>query len=85
MLGIQTKYIAPTNSRGSRIKAWANKDIHVTIPFPYGDSEPMCYFRAVEALVKKYNLTEWNINNMTYGGTPEGMVFCFKESTVKGA
>ena len=82
MLGIQAKYIGPTNTRGARIKAWANKDIQVTIPYPYGDSEPMCYFRAVEALVKKHNL-QWPIEEMTYGGTPEGMVFCFKDSTVK--
>jgi hypothetical protein len=81
MLGIQTKYIAPTNTRGSRIKAWANKDIYVTIPYPYGDSEPMVYFRAVEALVKKYDL-QWPIEDMTYGGTPDGMVFCFKDSKV---
>jgi len=83
MLGITTKYLSPTNTRGARIKAWASKDIQVTIPYSYGDSEPMVYFRAVEALVKKYDL-QWPINEMTYGGTPDGMVFCFKDSIVRG-
>jgi hypothetical protein len=87
MIAILTKYIGPTNSRGSRIKAYTadwgdRKGFSVTIPYPYEHSQEMSHFLAVKALVKKHNL-DWNLDEMRYGSTEKGYVFCFNHSIVK--
>lgn len=76
MIAIQTKYIGATNTRGSRIKAFTSSGFSVTIPYPYHESYEICHFEAVKALVKKHNL-DWNLENMRFGGTENGYVFCF--------
>ena len=81
MLAITTKYIPATNTRGSRIKAQADK-FTVTIPYPHELSGHKVHFKAVESLIEKYNL-DWDIRNMRYGATMKGgYVFCFDASTV---
>lgn len=82
MIAIQTKYLGPTNSRGSRIKAWTASGFSVTIAYPYELSYEKCHFQAVKALVEKHNL-DWNLDNMRYGGIQQGYVFCFEHSIVK--
>lgn len=82
MIAIQTKYLGPTNSRGSRIKAWTASGFSATISFPHEFSHEVCHFQAVKALVEKYKL-DWNLDNMRYGGTENGYVFCFDHSIVK--
>jgi hypothetical protein len=82
MIAIQTKYISPTNTRGSRIKAWTSTGFSATIPYPYADSYEIAHFQAVKEMIKKHNL-DWNTDGMTFGGTEKGYVFCFKHSTVK--
>ena len=82
MIAIQTKYIPASNTRGSRIKAWASNGFSVTIPYPHQFSFEACYFQAVKALIEKHNL-DWNIENMRYGGTDNGYVFCFANSIVE--
>lgn len=78
---IKTKYIGPTNSRGSRIKASMGK-FSVTIPYPHEFSYEVCHFQAVKALVTKHDL-QVDIDNMGYGGDDNGYYFTFKHSVMK--
>jgi len=89
MLGITTKYISPTNTRGSRIKAsvwnWAkDKEESITISYPYSHSGELCHFEAVKALVKKLDL-QVSLNNMRFGGLRNGYCFTFESSIVREA
>lgn len=54
MQAIQTRYLGPTNSRGSRIKATAAAG-SVTIPFPYELSGQAVHRAAAQALADKFN------------------------------
>lgn len=77
---IKTKFLSPTNSRGSRIKAMAN-GFTVTISYPYAKNYEMAHYEAVKALVEKHNL-DWDISNMGYGSDENGYFFTFKHSTL---
>jgi hypothetical protein len=81
MIAIQTKYCSPTNSRGSRIKAWTSNGHVVYVPFMHELSHEMLYFQAAKALVEKYKL-DWDLTNARYGGTESGYVFCFANAIV---
>jgi hypothetical protein len=84
MIAIQTKYLSATNTKGSRIKAWAaGREWSVTIPYPHELSHEHVHFAAVKAYVKKYKL-DWDITNMRFGGTEHGYVFCFDASKMEG-
>jgi hypothetical protein len=82
MIAIQTKYISPTNTRGSRIKAYTETGFTVTIPYDYSLNHEKVHFKAVKALVEKHNL-DWDLDGMTYGGVKNGYVFCFNHSKVE--
>ena len=82
MRAIYTTYLRPTNTRGSRIKAYTLGGLSVVVDFDYALSEEARHFQAVKALVDKYNLTEWPINDMCSGDAPGGYVFCFRQSKV---
>jgi hypothetical protein len=82
MIAIETKYLAPTNSRGSRIKAFTCNGHSVSISYDYSLSNERLHFEAVKALVAKHKL-DWDISNMVYGGTKGGYVFCFSNSTIE--
>ena len=88
MIAIHTKYIGPTNIRGSRIKAYTYgmglKGFTATIPYPYELSGELCHFEAVKALVKN-NKLDWDLDNMRYGDSADGkgFSFCFDHSVVK--
>lgn len=83
MIAIQTKYIGATNTRGNRIKAWTENGQSVSIPYPHDvEKHEVCHFQAVKALVQKHGL-DWDLNEMRYGGTEKGFVFCFADSIVK--
>lgn len=84
MIAIHTKYIGPTNTRGSRIKAYTRSGFSATIPYPHELSYERCHFEAVKALVKKHNL-DWNLDNMRFGDSADGKgyVFCFDHSIVE--
>jgi hypothetical protein len=84
MIAIQTKFLPVTNSRGSRIKAWTSTGFSVTISYPHEESFELSHFKAVEALVTKYQL-DWDLSGMRWGGTKTGYVFCFADSIVKTA
>ena len=89
MLAIHTKFIAPTNSRGARIKAYTSgygdiKGFTATIAYPYHESGHMCHFEAVKALVSK-NKLDWTLEGMRYGDSADGKgySFCFDMSKVE--
>jgi hypothetical protein len=86
MIAIQTKYIPPSNIKGSRIKAWVDSDMghnfSVYISYPHHLSHEMVHYEAVKALIDKHKL-DWDINNMAYGGVKNGYVFCFLDSKVE--
>lgn len=81
MIAIQTKYCGPTNTRGSRIKAWTCNGHKVYVPYQHELSGEALYFQAAKALIEKYKL-DWDTSNICYGGTENGYVFCFGESVV---
>lgn len=81
MVVIKTKYIEPTNTRGSRIKASAN-GFTVTISYDYSLSDVHVHFKAVEALIEKHDL-DWDVSNMGYGSDNEGYYFTFKHSVME--
>jgi hypothetical protein len=88
MIAIHTKYIAPTNNRGSRIKAYTagwgdRKGFEVTISYPHELSYEKCHFEAVKALVEKHKL-DWDLSNMRWGDSADGKgyVFCFDASII---
>jgi len=89
MIAIHTKYISPTNTRGSRIKAYtanwgSSKGFSVTIPYDYSLSDVALHFKAVKALVDKNNL-DWDLSDMRYGDSADarGFSFCFDCSRVE--
>ena len=80
MKAIQTKYLAATNTRGSRIKATAG-NMSATVPYNHAMSDEAVHFEAVKELVKK-NCLDWDISEMVFGGIRDGYVFCFPESII---
>jgi len=75
MKAIECKYLAPTDHRGSRIKATAGKGISVTIPYDYSLSTYELYEAAALALIEKRG---WRNGMKIKGGDTEtGMVFVF--------
>ncbi len=81
MVIIKTKYVKPTNSRGSRIKAEAN-GFTASVPYPHHESYELAHFEAVKALIEKHNL-DWDISNMGYGSDNNGYYFTFKHSVME--
>jgi hypothetical protein len=81
MVAIQTKYIGPTNTRGSRIKAWTDTGFSVTIGYDYSLDDEARHFKAVKAMVESNDL-DWDLKDMRCGGTKNGYVFCFSHSVV---
>ena len=80
---IKTKYIAPSNTRGSRIKASMNK-FSVSIPYPHEfNYDELSHFQAVKALVLKHDL-QVDIDSMGFGSDDNGYYFTFKHSVING-
>lgn len=53
MQAIQTRYLKPTDTKGSRIKAWAAAG-SITIGYPHELSGQACHRKAAEALAAKF-------------------------------
>ena len=88
MIAIHTKYLNPTNSNGSRIKAYVasyggKKGFSVTIPYDHSLDGVDVHFKAVKALVEKHTL-DWNLSDMRYGDSADakGFSFCFNSSKI---
>lgn len=69
---IVTKYIGPTNTRGSRIKAKAAAG-SVTVSYEHGLGIEQNHAKAAEALVRKFG---WR-GRYFQGGMPEDCGYCF--------
>lgn len=67
---IQTKYIDPSNTKGSRIKAFDGMR-SVTVPYNHALSEYSAHKRAAWEFCKKYHLT----GKYTGGALNKGYVF----------
>ena len=88
MIAIHTRYIGPTNTQGSRIKAYTTgcgqrKGFEATIPYSYDAGTVEAHFEAVKELVSKHCL-DWNLEGMRYGDSADGRgySFCFDASRV---
>lgn len=71
MQAIQSKYIAPTNTKGTRVKAWCAAG-SLTVPWDYNLSDNENHATAVNQLKGKLG---WNspYYGMAHGGTlPNG-------------
>ena len=77
MQAIHTKYIGPTNTRGSRIKATCDAG-SVTIPYPYELSGQACHRAAAEALAAKLGWDDQDYGAGLLGGClPKNAGYCF--------
>lgn len=83
MQAIQTKYIGPTNTRGSRIRAWCDAG-SVFIPYPHELSGIEVYRAAANALVTKLGWNSPYYGALVGGSLPKnnGYVFVFPEKGV---
>jgi hypothetical protein len=78
MVAIQTKYMGPTNSRGSRIKAFTENGQQVTISYDYALSGEKLHAKAAMALIEKAGWqNEYKKFGLVCGGTKNGYVFVF--------
>ena len=71
MQAINTKYLGPTNSRGSRIKATCAAG-SITIPFPYELSGQAAHRKAAEALVSKLGWVDPHYGGLLGGQLANG-------------
>ena len=75
MKAISTKYLGPSNVRGSRIKAYDEDGNQATINYPHELSGEAVHRQAAEALRDKMGWT----GTLIGGGTKEGYVFVFAD------
>ena len=86
MKAVQTKYLGPTNTKGSRIKAWADGWGSKIISYPHEYNSDRAHYEAALALLAQVNLHNAHpIDPPTIsGGLPNGdMCFCFKDSEIR--
>lgn len=79
MQAIQTKYLAPTNSRGSRFKAtcWAGS---ITVPYDYSVNVEPNHLQAAMALCVKLGWVAPEYGRMAGGTLADGsMVWVFDD------
>ena len=76
MKAISTKYLGPTNYRGSRIKADDGDGNTITIGYPHEISVIEAHAQAAFALCLKMG---WK-GELVGGWTGKGGVFCFEHS-----
>lgn len=75
MIAIETRYVSPTNTRGSRIIARADTN-RVSIPYPHELSGQAVHEKAAYALCAKMNWT----GKLAGGGIKNGYVFVFTDT-----
>ena len=73
MKAIRTKYLGPTNTKGSRIRASDEDGNSITIGYPHELSGEAVHRAAAEALCAKMN---W-AGAMVAGSLKDGYVFVF--------
>lgn len=75
MQAIETKYLGPTNSRGSRIKATSASGICVTVGYKSQLSSDENHVEAAKLLCRKLG---WETNKLVTGSLKNSMVHVFK-------
>ena len=68
MKAIEVKYLAPTNSKGSRLKAFI-KGTSVTEQLDYGNESDVQSLDLAQKLIKKLN---WKVEINGFGTLPNG-------------
>lgn len=76
MKAISTRYFGPTNTRGSRIKAFDSDSNSITIPYPHELSGEAVHFAAAKALCEKMG---WK-GLLVGGAIKSGYVFVWSHS-----
>jgi hypothetical protein len=71
MQAIQTRYLGPTNTRGSRIKAWCAAG-SITIPYPHELNGQAVHREAANALALKLGWITLSSIPMLGGQLPNG-------------
>lgn len=67
MLTIHTKYLAPTNLKGARIRAYTNDGLDCTIAYPYKfECAQEAHYQAVKALIDTCTINR--VTNYIKGG-----------------
>lgn len=79
MKAITTKYIGPSNVRGSRIKAFDGDGHSVTLSYDPAINSDQNHLKAACALRDKM---QWK-GKLIGGGTKTGYVFCFADSWLR--
>lgn len=79
MIAIETKYLGPTDYRGSRIKAYTVNGQSLTISYPHELSGEACHRKAAEELREKAGWSGELVSGSTKGGyafvfIPQGVV-----------
>jgi len=72
MKAIETKYIGPSNVRGSRIKASAEGVKSITISYDHSLSSEDAHDKAALALANKYGWLSGKHRVLARGGKPDG-------------
>ncbi len=73
MKAIKTKYLGPTDTRGSRISASDEDGNRITIPYPHELNNDRGHLAAAEALCRKM---KWS-GELNGGSLKNGYVFTF--------
>lgn len=76
MKAILTKYIGPSNTRGSRIKATDTDGNQITISYDHELNSDQAHLKAAIALCEKM---EWS-TDIIGGGLKDGYAFVFSRS-----
>lgn len=76
MQAIQTRYIGPTNTRDSRIKAWCAAG-SITIPYPHELNGQAVHRKAAEELREKLGWTKPHYGEVLLGGCLPNGDYCF--------
>jgi hypothetical protein len=71
MQAIQTRYIAPTNTKGARIKAWCAAGSK-TIGYPYGLTIDLAHYDAAQQLLVQMQWTGVHYGVLVQGDLPNG-------------
>ena len=83
MKAIQTRYLGPTETKGERIKAWADGWGSVTVSHDYGLRPEEEHERAARKLLERAEYVD-NDPELVWGGLPNGdYVFCFADSKIQ--
>jgi hypothetical protein len=80
MQSIHTRKLNPTNTRGTRVKAFTTDGMQVTLPWDYSLDVLSNHFKAARALTETYSVDwnpDWNIEKMPCGESLDGRGLTF--------